>query len=150
MGEHLIVRSAHRADAAALADIHITSRAEAMPWLPVVHPPGDVLAHFRDVVLTRDTVSVADLSGEPAGFIAFTGDWVNHLYIAQAHWGQGLGSIPLDEAKAVSASLQLWTFQRNHRARAFYAKAGFDEVELTDGAGNEEKTPDVRLCWRRG
>ena len=42
-------------------------------------------------------------------------------------------------------SLQLWTFQVNDRARAFYARHGFREVELTDGATNEEHEPDVRL-----
>jgi len=33
-------------------------------------------------------------------------------------------------------------------ARRFYGREGFVEVEHTDGAGNEEGEPDVRLEWR--
>ena len=44
-------------------------------------------------------------------------------------------------------ALQLWTFQVNVRARAFYRHHGFREVELTDGRANEEREPDVRLEW---
>jgi ribosomal protein S18 acetylase RimI-like enzyme len=40
--------------------------------------------------------------------------------------------------------LQLWTFQTNGAARRFYERHGFEAVELTDGAGNEEHWPDVR------
>jgi len=46
--------------------------------------------------------------------------------------------------------LRLWVFQRNERARAFYAKNGFLELELTDGDANEEKMPDVLMHWRAG
>lgn len=43
---------------------------------------------------------------------------------------------------------QLWTFQANEGARRFYERHGFVAVEFTDGARNEEKTPDVRYEWR--
>ncbi len=46
--------------------------------------------------------------------------------------------------------MQLWTFQRNARARRFYEARGFVPVEATDGSRNEEKEPDVRYLWRRG
>jgi hypothetical protein len=48
-----------------------------------------------------------------------------------------------------SAALQLWTFQRNADARRFYAARGFVDVEVTDGAGNEEMEADVRMVWAR-
>jgi GNAT superfamily N-acetyltransferase len=46
------------------------------------------------------------------------------------------------------AGLELWTFQVNESARRFYERHGFTEVEHTDGAGNEEREPDVRYAWR--
>ena len=46
--------------------------------------------------------------------------------------------------------LQLWTFQGNVKARAFYERRGFTAAEFTDGEGNEERLPDVRYEWRRG
>ena len=42
------------------------------------------------------------------------------------------------------ASLQLWTFQVNDRARRFYERNGFTIAEMTDGAGNQEREPDIR------
>jgi GNAT superfamily N-acetyltransferase len=60
----------------------------------------------------------------------------------------GIGSALLEAAKTRRpAGLRLWVFQRNHAARAFYAQHGFAEVELTDGADNEEREPDVLLAW---
>ena len=41
-------------------------------------------------------------------------------------------------------TVNLWTFQRNTGARRFYERNGFIAVELTDGASNEEREPDVR------
>ena len=45
--------------------------------------------------------------------------------------------------------IQLWCFADNLRARAFYEKHGFVAVEFTEGAGNEEKTPDTLYRWTR-
>jgi len=45
------------------------------------------------------------------------------------------------------AGLELWTFQVNDGARRFYERHGFRAVEVTDGAGNEERQPDVRYAW---
>ena len=42
--------------------------------------------------------------------------------------------------------LFLWTFVANQKARAFYRREGFREVEQTEG-DNEEGLPDVRLTW---
>jgi chorismate mutase len=41
----------------------------------------------------------------------------------------------------------LWVFESNVPARAFYARYGLVELERTDGAGNEERRPDVRMVW---
>ncbi|HEX5262508.1 MAG TPA: hypothetical protein VFW13_03220, partial [Phenylobacterium sp.] len=53
-------------------------------------------------------------------------------------------------AKALSYErpMQLWTFQQNTRARKFYEDRGFRLVKLTDGLGNEERTPDALYEWR--
>ena len=40
------------------------------------------------------------------------------------------------------SGLDLWVFQRNRAAIAFYEANGFEVVETTAGAGNEEREPD--------
>jgi putative acetyltransferase len=47
------------------------------------------------------------------------------------------------------AALELWCFQANARARRFYEARGFQAIRFTDGANNEERTPDVRYRWER-
>lgn len=143
------IRPANKADASAIAQIHRSARAAAMPWLPVIHSADEDLAFFQDRVLPSETVLVADANGTVIGFVAIKEDWLNHLYIAPTVFRAGVGTKLLAEAKARSDALQLWTFQRNAGARAFYAKHGFKEIERTDGKNNEEKTPDVRLIWRQ-
>ena len=142
-------REANASDAPAIATLHRVSREAAMPWLPVIHSPDEVLEFFRDQVLPGQTVIVADTLGQVTGFAAYADGWLNHLYVAPNAWRDGIGSQLLRRVQAASDVLQLWTFQRNSTARAFYARFGFEEVELTDGQRNEEKTSDVRMIWRR-
>ena len=43
----------------------------------------------------------------------------------------------------------LWVFQRNTGARRFYERRGLRLVELTDGAGNDEREPDASTVAAR-
>ena len=83
------------------------------------------------------------------GYLALVDDILDHLYVGPAHQGQGVGSLLLAKAKALRpAGLRLYAFQRNRRARAFYEARGFAPVGFSDGAGNQEKEPDVLYEWR--
>jgi GNAT superfamily N-acetyltransferase len=81
------------------------------------------------------------------GIIAFRTDWIDQLYVLPEPQVRGVGGELLQIAKRAFDRLQLWTFQRNARARRFYEARGFVLVEQTDGAGNEEKEPDARYLW---
>jgi GNAT superfamily N-acetyltransferase len=136
------------ADAAPIAALFAASRAAAMPWLPVLHDPAENVAFFARV-LTEQEVHVARRGDEVLAFIALDGGEVGHLYVRPGAQRAGLGSRLLDVAKARRPDgLELWAFERNAPALAFYARHGFEEVRRTDGAGNEEREPDVRLAWR--
>ena len=139
------VRAAIDADAKAIARIHRTARARAMPWLPVLHTPAQDLTFFRDHVLPTRAVKVAEVDGDVVGFIASSPGWIDHLYVTPDYWRAGIGTALVAEPMRSSDALQLWTFQANPFARNFYVRLGFTEVEFTDGSRTEEKTPDVRL-----
>ncbi|WBU54613.1 GNAT family N-acetyltransferase [Paracoccus sp. SCSIO 75233] len=141
------VRKAALADAGEIARIHRAARRAAMPWLPVLHSAAEDLRFFQTRVLAEQAVWVAADEDRIIGFAAVSGEWLNHLYVDPGDWRRGVGSRLLARAKDGVARLQLWVFQDNQMARHFYAAHGFAEVELTDGAGNEEKTPDVRMLW---
>jgi len=143
----MILRKAEVSDASDIAAIHRRARAAGMPWLPVLHTPAQDIGFFTNRVLPVETVQVTIAGQKIAGFSAFHDGWLNHLYIDPDNWRTGIGAALLSHAQTVNSALQLWTFQGNLAARAFYAAAGFKEAEFTDGRANEEKTPDVRLLW---
>jgi putative acetyltransferase len=122
-------------DASEVAAVFRRSREAAMPWLPVLHTPAEDLEFFRSQLVGH-------------GFAVAGEGWLHHLYIEPDLRGRGMGSALLDEAKdAFATGLLLWVFERNGAARVFYEARGFLEVERTDGAGNEEKEPDVLMRW---
>ncbi len=135
-------------DAQAIADLHRDSRREAMPWLPVLHSREETIAYFAGDVLTREEVLVAEINGAVAGFIALERDHIDHLYVAPAYQGIGIGDALLSAAKRMRpGGLTLRTFQRNANARRFYEARGFAACEFTDGSGNEEREPDALYRW---
>lgn len=145
----MIIDKATPTDASAIARIHRVARQKAMPWLPVLHTPEQDLWYFNTMVLPVENVLIVREKKQPVGFISFHQGWLNHLYIAPHRWGFGLGIGLLEAARSDLDHLQLWVFQENTNARNFYSKHGFLEREFTDGRGNEEKMPDLRMDWSR-
>src|SRR2546430_13926251 len=120
------IRLARPDDAEAIAGAHIDARRVAMPWLPNLHSRADAIRYFSEVVVVDEEVYVAEVDGGVAGFIAIAGDHVDHLYVAPPYQGRGIGSLLLAKAKELRpGGLQLWTFERNTRARQFYEARGF-------------------------
>jgi 8-oxo-dGTP pyrophosphatase MutT (NUDIX family)/GNAT superfamily N-acetyltransferase len=148
------VRQARHTDARGCADVFLRSRAFALDTVPVVHDEPDVRRWMGDEVVGRTDMWVAEVDGTIVGLMVLEPDrdpgtgWINHLYLDPSWIGRGLGERFVAVAKERHpAGLQLWTFQVNDPARRFYARHGFVEAETTDGRGNEERTPDVRLTW---
>jgi len=132
----------------AIACIHRAARRAAMTWLADIHTPEEDRWFFEAIVFREDTLLVAREHARIVGFVAYKDDWLNHLYVSPEHWRRGIGGRLLNAAQKASKSLQLWTFQRNKPARVFYLVHGFEDCELTDGRGNEEQEPDMRMAWR--
>lgn len=115
-------------------------------WMPVLHNRGEDLDFLRRMIASH-RVLVAR-APQPVGFIAVKQGDIAAFQVAEGQRGQGIGKALLEAVKATEPRLALWTFQANPDAIRFYAREGFAEVERTDGAGNEELLPDVRMIWR--
>src|SRR5688572_11985874 len=115
------------ADAAligALVGVFRTAREECLRFTLDLHDAAEDFVFLRDVVLPKNQVWVAEIGGSPARFIAFAGGRVNHLYVAPAFQGRGIGTRLLDVTKEASPSLDLWVFQVNTPAIEFYERRG--------------------------
>jgi ribosomal protein S18 acetylase RimI-like enzyme len=134
-------------DAAAL--VLRTAFDHALPSLAGLHTPQEDLWFFRERVFQTCEVWGAFDGAAIAGMIAFRKDWIDQLYVLPGAQRRGVGTELLQIAKSSFDCLQLWTFQRNGRARRFYEARGFALMEETDGARNEEKEPDARYLWTR-
>jgi len=121
----------------------------ALPTLAGRYTPEQDRWFFRERVFPACAVWGAFGERGMTGIIAFREGWIDQLYILPELQGQGVGSSLLEIAKGSFDLLELWTFQRNKRARRFYETRGFVQVGETDGSRNEEKEPDALYRWKR-
>ncbi|WP_372727267.1 GNAT family N-acetyltransferase [Nocardioides sp.] len=141
------LRPAVPADAARIAEIHLSAR-RAAPMPEPVHSEDEVRAWLETRLRSDDEVWVAEIEGAVIGYARMTATWLDDLYVDPARTGQGVGSALLDLVQALRPDgFSLWVFASNRPARSFYAARGLVELEHTDGSANEERSPDVRMAW---
>jgi chorismate mutase/GNAT superfamily N-acetyltransferase len=146
-GTDLVLRPAVAEDAAELTELYLATRRAAEPAMPPqVHAPDSVLAFITGTIAEKQ-VWVAERD-EIVGFATLSPAFLDALYVGPDHQGFGIGTALLDLAKAQRpAGFGLWVFASNAPARGFYHRHGLVELEHTDGSGNEERSPDVRMAW---
>ena len=136
------------AEADAAMAVQRTTLQATLPGLPHPHTAEEDRAWMRNN-FAGCSVWLAVDGDRVVGVATRSGACVRQLYVATDRTGAGIGQRLLDAmlAEAVADSIptvDLWTFQRNVGARRFYERNGFVAIEFTDGAGNEEREPDVR------
>lgn len=144
----LVVRRAEPGDAAACADLFTASRLAAGAAFPPSLHSADEDRAFVAVRVGGSEVWVALYDNEPVGYLDLDGAWVHSLYVSPEAQGRGVGSVLLDLAKACRPDgFSLWVFATNEPARRLYRRHSLVELETTDGSGNEERAPDLRMAW---
>lgn len=142
------LRRAGQADAAQIAELFLASFAAALPDVASVHTDDQVRRWVQEVLVERQETWVAERA-RILGFMTLNGTELDHLYVAVHHWREGIGRLLLDLAKSLSPKLlELYTFQVNRGAVAFYLAQGFEIVGADDGLRNAEREPDFCLRWR--
>ena len=146
----MLTRRLTHHDAAAAADLHRRAGALIPGYDTSLHSPAEFIMFYRDHVIPAGTVWGMFEGERLRGHVALLPGWIDHLYVDPQVHGQGIGSALVRLAQGEQAELRLHTFQSNLRARALYERHGFVIEELTDGARNEEKMPDMTYFWRTG
>ncbi|MFK7876636.1 MAG: N-acetyltransferase family protein [Paracoccaceae bacterium] len=141
------LRAAYVGDAGAVGAI-LSSFIDTTPWMPRIHSRAEDIS-FAGMMIDKGWVTVALQDDTCIGFAAREGTQVHALYVAAQQQRSGAGTALLNDMKYFSPQLDLWTFQDNLPAQAFYLKHGFAEITRTDGARNDEHLPDIRYVWDR-
>ena len=146
----VLLRPALPEDVQAIADLYSEARVAAVPMMPpALHSNAEDRAWFaRQLAGPTREAWVAERSGELVGFAMVDPVWLDHLFTRADAKGEGIGSMLLDLVKSLRPDgFSLWVFESNTGARRFYARHDLVELERTDGSGNEEKAPDIRMAW---
>ena len=144
------LRPAAAEDALTLADLYTAARVAAVPAMPpAIHSNAEDRAWFAERLADgKHEAWLALEADEVLGYALFTDSWLDHLFIRPDRLGDGIGLLLLDVVKSLRPEgFCLWVFEQNERARSFYLRHGLVDLERTDGSGNEERTPDIRMAW---
>ncbi len=112
------------------------------------HSIDEQVAYLLQHVAPMSRVRVAMQGARIDGFLASTPACVVQLYVRVESIGQGIGGALLRLAQAESTGrLELFTFARNTRARAFYEHHGFKATAF--GFEPTWQLEDVKYEWVR-
>jgi ribosomal protein S18 acetylase RimI-like enzyme len=146
------IRRARPADADAVAEVFILSRAAALPFLAKLHSDDAVRRWVSDILIPSADIWVGERDGRIVGFMAIGGTAnetaVDHLYLHPDVRRMGLGRSMIVLAKGrAPAGLRLVCFRDNHAARRFYESQGFVLAEERGPEANEEGAADCVYVW---
>lgn len=144
----VLIRPARESDKDVVSNILIDFLTNT-PWMPKRYKVKETRG-FCGAMITRGWVSVAEIAGEAQAFLARNGQFVHALYVARGMCNRHIGHRLLRDAQMQETALDLWTFQANTGAQRFYLREGFQEIERTEGQGNDENLPDIHYRWERG
>ena len=141
------VRRARATDQDAVAEVLIAAFG-GLTFLPTLHTEAEHRAFVRDEILGALETWVAEADGRVVGFASLGDGVLRHLYVHPDAQRRGAGAALLARAKRRRPEgFTFWVFQQNAGARRFYEAHGCRCVRLTDGSGNEERTPDALYAW---
>jgi chorismate mutase/GNAT superfamily N-acetyltransferase len=134
-------------DLDAVEDVFVT--ASAAPGHPLETRTRDEIHDWIDSFLDRPgELWLACRDDDVLGFLLMRGSWLSMLFVHPDRPARGVGAALMDLAKALRPQgFGLRVYQANERAREFYRRHGFVELESTDGSSYHDGEPDVQMAW---
>ena len=122
-----VIRPAVAADHARLLAIWLAASRAGHPFLGETRLEADQ-AKVRDIYLPAAETWLAEINGEPAGFIGLLDDFIGGLFVDPDRHGGGLGRALVEHAAARHGALSVSVYADNAAALAFYRRLGFIET----------------------
>ncbi len=122
---------------------------EAAIGVPERHDFSTHLKFLKNELISRNSVYLCiDTNADKVvGLMALADSELNQLYVHIDYQRRGIGTGFIQLAKKLSPEkLELFSFEVNIKAQAFYRHHGF--FVIGQGYENEENMPDIRYRWR--
>ncbi len=121
----MIRRYAHTDENASM-DIWSRAGRTAHPFIPG-EGEGERAREMREVHLVHAENWVAESNGRVVALLGLLDAEIGGLFVAPEAQGTGVGRRLVEHAAALHGSLTLEVYEKNTRARGFYARMGFVE-----------------------
>jgi putative acetyltransferase len=141
------LRGATASDADAIAAVYCASF-RLLTFLPMLHTEVEYRSFIANVIFRDCEVAVAEDNSGIVSFLARHGEEVRLLHTPD-RIGLGAGTQLIEAAKKQGRCARTVVLSSQRSRRRHYEARGFRPIRFTDGADNEEKTPDVRYRWER-
>ncbi|OBB27044.1 acetyltransferase [Mycolicibacterium peregrinum] len=130
MDESLIIRRYLPADEDATVDVWARAARQAHPFV-AGEGEGDRERKLREVYLVdaENWVVESTTDGSIVGLLGMLGSEIGGLFVAPEAQGRGVGRALICHAAARHSVVTLEVYTDNGRAREFYDRMGFTEVE---------------------
>ena len=140
------VRDLAPGDLEAVAGILRAATRQAYVFMAWTHSDDSFGQFIERTLPTWDHVRVATFDGQAVGFACLEGDLLDQLFVLPDWQGRGIGSRLFDDIKRLRpAGFRLYTFEKNHAARAFYERRGC--IETGRGFSEQEQEADIAYRW---
>ncbi len=106
---------------------------------------------MRDILIAKTEGWLAHDGDQILAIMSLKPGWVEQLYVATDRQGEGIGLRLAGPGQGAQRRRAAAVDVPGQRPRALlHERNDFVVAELTDGAGNSEREPDVRFVWREG
>jgi chorismate mutase/ribosomal protein S18 acetylase RimI-like enzyme len=144
--EDFLVRPGTVEDLSGVYDVYAAAVADDV--VPEPRPEAQVRAWIDGVLDDDKSLWVAERDGELLGFVVVRRAWLFLLFVHPGRPARGVGAALMELVKALQPhGFGLRVHVANERARSFYRRHGFIELETTDGSSYPDQSPDVKMAW---
>lgn len=129
-----MIRKFRQEDEDAIIRVWLEASSVGHHFIPLAYWES-LVKDVRDIYLPQNEtyVDTDDTTGNIAGFLTLSGDYIAGIFVAPDYHGQGIGQALMAHAKNLRTRLELKVYQENTRAFSFYLRQGFKiSCEQTD------------------
>lgn len=146
-GENNMIRKFSENDLPAVMEIWLDANNKAHSFIPQKYWTDNYTMVKNMLPQAEIYVYEASDTNQIDGFIGFTDNYMEGIFVREDVRSRGIGKQLLDYAKEIKSSIRLSVYQKNTRAIAFYQREQFVTCCESIDDGTNEK--EFNMIWSR-